>query len=262
MGGRLTLWLLWAYVVAVLVFLNGPLIPPLLLSIEPATAEAAQSGITFQSYSEIWQSRILVGSVETSLIVALAVGLITPMLAVIAGRAVRELGAPRGLVLFFLLPLFIPGVSLGVAMAFFFRQIGLPPSLLTIVIVHVMWALPFAFLIVLTSMATFDPVYVEAAYLCGANRWRAFKDVELPLIGRGVAGACLFSMIISFNETIRTVPVLGPNNTVQTYIWATYQRIGLSPPIYAMMGLLILTTLALVFVFALLGRARSRRPAN
>src|SRR2546427_8214313 len=130
--------------------------------------------------------------------------------------AVRELRRPRLIVATVLLPLFIPGVSLGLASAFFFRQLGVTPSLLTITTVHVVWALPFAFLIILAVMATFDPAYLEAAYLHGAGRLRAFVDVELPLIRHGILGAAIFSVILSFNETVRTALVQGPNNTVQT----------------------------------------------
>ena len=64
-------------------------------------------------------------------------------------------------------------------------------------------------------MAGFDPVYLEAAYVHGAHRWRAFRDVELPLIFPGVVGAGTFAMILSFNETERTALVQGALNTVQ-----------------------------------------------
>jgi ABC-type spermidine/putrescine transport system permease subunit II len=121
------------------------------------------------------------------------------------------------------------------------------------------WALPFAFLIVLAVMATFNPVYLEAAYLSGAGRWRAFRDIELPLIAPGVSGAAIFSMIISFNETIRTTMVQGPLNTVQTYIWSTFRQIGLSPTMFALMGMLILLTFALVLVLIVLGIRQSGR---
>ena len=118
---------------------------------------------------------------------------------------------------------------------------------------HVAWALPFAFLIVLTVMASFDPIYLEAAYVHGADRWRAFRDIELPLIQPGVTGAAIFSMILSFNETVRTALVQGPLNTVQTYIWSSFLQVGLSPTLYALMSLLIVLTLALVGAMLLQG---------
>jgi spermidine/putrescine transport system permease protein len=108
-------------------------------------------------------------------------------------------------------------------------------------------------------MTTFDPQYLEAAYLAGAGRWRAFRDVELPLIASGITGAISFSAILSINETIRTSAVQGPWNTVPTYIWSTYRQVGLSPVLYALMGLIIIATVVIVLSFLLLGReARPR----
>ena len=242
----------WAYVGAVLFFLYGPLVPPLLFSLG-AAGPAGAGGLTLRWYRELGDNPLLVGGVWNSLLVGALVGLVTPPLALLAAVAVRELRRPRLIVLTMLLPLFIPGVSMGLASAFFFRQLGVPPSLWTIAIVHVVWALPFAFLIVLAVMATFDPVYLEAAYLHGAGRLRAFLDVELPLIRHGILGAAIFSVILSFNETVRTALVQGPNNTVQTYIWSTFLQVGLSPTLYALMSLLIGLTLGLVAVLLVVG---------
>ena len=107
-------------------------------------------------------------------------------------------------------------------------------------------------------MAGFDPLYLEAAYTAGADRWRAFRDVELPLIRPGVLGAATFSLILSLNETVRTALVQGPLNTVQTYIWSTYLQVGLSPTLHALMSLLILLTVLLLT----LSRAGRRSPQS
>jgi spermidine/putrescine transport system permease protein len=246
---RLSSTVLWIYVVLVIVVLYLPMIPPPLFSLSDRGIGEALRSPSFDAYAAIWRTPILVSAMRTSLIVALCVGLITPVLAVLAARAVRELGVPRAVLLVILTPLFIPGVSMGLATAFFLQVLGLSPSLLSICAVHVLWALPFATLIVLTVMAGFDAVYLEAAYLLGANRWRGFFDVELPLIRSGILGAATFSMILSFNETVRTALVQGPLNTLQTYIWSTYRQVGLSATLYGLMSLLITVTLLLVAVF-------------
>jgi ABC-type spermidine/putrescine transport system permease subunit II len=251
---RIGVALCWVYVGLVLLFLYAPLAPPFVFSF----TEKGVGAFTFEWYAGLGKSVILVKSIRTSLVVAALTALITPPLALLAAMAVRELRVPRAILLLVLLPLFIPGISMGLATAFFFQQLGVLPSLWTIAVVHVMWALPFAFLIILTVMATFDPVYLEAAYVHGAGRLRAFLDIELPLIGPGVLGAAIFSMILSFNETVRTALVQGPWNTVQTYIWSSYLQIGLSPALYAVMSILIALTLALVLVLLVYALRRGR----
>jgi len=232
-----------------------PLIPSLMASL----AGARPGDWTLRWYAERWRAPLVLSAFRSSALVALLVGILAPLLGLLAALAIRELGIPRLMLLVMLLPLFIPGVSMGLASAFLFRLLGIAPSLTTIVIVQTLWALPFATLIILTAMTTFDPQYLEAAYMAGAGRWRAFRDIELPLIAPGITGAVSFSAILSINETIRTSAVQGPWNTVPTYIWSTYRQVGLSPVLYALMGLIIMATIVIVLAYLLLSREANRR---
>ena len=53
--------------------------------------------------------------------------------------------------------------------------------------------------------------------------------------------------------------VQGPYNTVQTYIWSTFKQIGLTPTLFALMGLLIIVTFGLVLVLSVMGARQARR---
>lgn len=253
---------MWAWTGLALALLYLPMLPPPVFSLGDKGVAQALRHPSLLAYGEIWRQPVLLQSIWNSLVVALVVGFVTPILAVLAAMAVRELRIPRLVLLLTLLPLFIPGVSMGLATAFLFERMGLEPSMLSICIVNVLWALPFAFLVLLTVMSNFDTVLLEAAWMLGSNRWRAFWDIEFPLMGPGIAGAVTFSMILSFNETARTSLVQGANNTVQTYIWSTYKQIGLSPTLYALMTLLIVVTLVLVTGFWRFSDAQVRSRAE
>jgi putative spermidine/putrescine transport system permease protein/spermidine/putrescine transport system permease protein len=246
--------LIWLCLGLVLLFLYAPLVPPAIHSFEGAAASA--TGL-LNNYAAILEDARLMRALQTSLIVGVLVAVIAPLLALLAAEAVRVWRMPRLIIAIMLLPLFVPGISMGLATGLFFQILGVKPSLLTITAVQVIWALPFAFLIILTVMANFDQVYLEAAYMSGAGRVRAFLEVELPQIHQGILGAAVFSLIISFNETIRTAVVQGGRNTVQTYLWSQYQQVGLSPHLFALMTLIIVVTLLLIALVALLeGRQR------
>jgi ABC-type spermidine/putrescine transport system permease subunit II len=244
--------LVWLCLAVILAFLYVPLLPPLLLAIQdPATGRA-----TLQNFGAIHTDPTLVGALINSIVLAAIVGVAAPLLGLAAAQAVRSFRVPRLIVTVILLPLFIPGVSMGVSTSLFFNLSGIDPSLLTMATVQTLWALPFAFLIILTVMSGFDTLYLEAAYTCGANRAQAFWDVELPQIASGISGAATFSVILSFNETVRTAVVQGGNNTVQTFIWSRYQQVGLTPNMYALMSIIIAVTLLLILVLVALGRKR------
>jgi spermidine/putrescine transport system permease protein len=249
---QLAAGLMWTFILASVIFLYLPLVPPLLFSI--GATGAGGLGLTLAPFLRVWSNPILLRAIWTTVLSGIIVGGVTPILGLLAAMAIRELAVRRLMLMLILLPLFVPGVSLGLADAFFLRELGIPASLFTIVVVQILWALPFATLVILTVMAGFDPIYLEAAYMSGANRLRAFRDIELPLIRAGIIGAASFSLILSFNETVRTSIVQGPLNTAQTYIWSTYKQVGLSPALYALMSLLIILTLLLVVIFLVAGR--------
>jgi ABC-type spermidine/putrescine transport system permease subunit II len=246
--------LMWLMIAGVLAVLYVPMAPPLILSFTGGPPGAP----AFAAYAELWRTPMIVGSLWTTLAVGVLVAALATVLGLLAAMAIRELGAPRLILLAMLLPLFIPGISMGLASALLFRILGIPPSLATIVIVQTLWALPFATLIILTVMATFDPAWLEAAWMAGANRWQAFRDVEFPLIRAGLGGAASFAFILSINETVRTAAVQGRYNTVPTYIWSTYKQVGLSPVLYALMGVVIAASAAVVIAYL----AASRRDGD
>lgn len=250
-------WSPWVFVALILVLLYAPLLPPALDSF--SGLKAGQS--IFANYRAVLTDERLMESAKVSAIVGLLVALITPLLALVAAEAVRVWRIPKLILGVVLIPLFVPGISMGVSTALFFTILGISPSLLTITVVQVIWALPFAFLIILTVLSNFDPVYLEAAYMSGANRRQAFFEVELPQISQGILGASVFSLILSFNETVRTSVVEGGQNTVQTYLWSQYQQVGLSSNLYALMTMLIIATLLLIVLLAILDARRLRRRA-
>jgi spermidine/putrescine transport system permease protein len=254
LSSRLAGCFVWLFLGLVLLFLYGPLIPPAIHSFQ-----GAGEGGWLQNYAAIFEDPRLLRAARTSLVVGLLVALIAPLLALFAAEAVRAFRAPRLIILIMLIPLFVPGVSMGLATALFFQMLGIKPSLLTMTTVQVLWALPFAFLVILTALANFDQVYLEAAYTSGAGRLRAFLEVELPQIHQGILGAAVFSLIISFNETIRTTVVQGGRNTVQTYLWSQYQQVGLSPSLFALMTLMIAITGVLIGLLAGLDWRQRRR---
>ena len=244
-------WPVWLLTGLALTVLYAPTVPVILLSFTDQEGAAS-----LQGYRELFGTELIMKALRTTVIVGAAVALAASFLGLLAAMSIRELGMPRLILLVMLLPLFIPGVSMGLASALLFKIMGISPSLMTIAIVQTLWALPFATLIILTIMAAFDPAYLEAAYVAGANRVQAFRDIEFPLIAPGIYGAASFSFILSINETIRTSAVQGPWNTIPTYIWSSYKQVGLSPVLYALMGMIIVSTFLLAAAYLLAGPRR------
>jgi ABC-type spermidine/putrescine transport system permease subunit II len=246
--------------VLVLAFLYGPLLHPILIALSENGRVGRGMTFTLERFSDMFAGSMVGPALWNTVVAAAFTGIITPAIALLGAFAVREFRYKRLIVMMMIVPLFIPSIAMGLASALFFKMLHIPSSLLTIILVHVIWALPFAFLIMLAVMAAFNTVYLEAAHMSGANRWRAFRDVELPFVWPGLSGAALFSAVISFNETIRTTLVQGGNNTIQTYIWSQFLQVGLSPQLFALMASLILLTIGLVMIMIILSLWQVPKP--
>ncbi|MGQ3295790.1 MAG: ABC transporter permease, partial [Shinella sp.] len=84
-----------------------------------------------------------------------------------------------------MLPLFMPGVVLGLGIAMTFSRIevfgmSLFGSPLLVVLAHSLWAMPLVFLLMEAVFRTVDQRLVEAALDLGARPWRVFVEVVLP----------------------------------------------------------------------------------
>jgi ABC-type spermidine/putrescine transport system permease subunit II len=244
----LPIYLAWLLLSLVLAFLYLPMLMPVMAAFGSLPAD----GHLLSNFLAVFEDQRLKQAMSNSFLIGLVVAIITPILSIFLAHAIRKLNIPRIILAFILLPLFVPGISMGVATALFFQVLGLSPSLLSIVLIQTIWALPFSTLVVLTVMSRFDVVYLEASYMLGYNKLSSFFRIELPMIAQGVIGAAIFSFILSFNETVRTAVVQGRHNTIQTYLWSQYQQVGLSPALYALMTMVILVTFSLIVLLAVM----------
>lgn len=187
-----------------------------------------------------------------SILIATVVGLVCAVVATLVGRALPHARRPGSLLLIFILPLFVPGMSMGAALFIFVRSVlGLKLGFWSIFLGHFIWAFPFALLIVLVLTTRFDQRLVEAAVDLGASPWRSFWDIEFPLLMPGIVGAGLFGFLLSFNEVLRTIFLRGTDETMPVWNWimAASQQSQV-PIIFALATIVLLVTLpALAGVF-------------
>jgi len=259
-GARLAHAGVWAYLLGVLIVLYLPLIPPIIESLQGSGG--AHADWSWSAYSQIGAESVLRSSFATTILIAACVAGLATILGLLAAMAIREFNRPRLVLFLVLLPLFVPGVSLGFSEGMWFQAIGIPASFGAVVAVQTVWALPFSTLIILTVMSGFDPTLLDAAYVCGADRMRALWHVELPLIWPGLFGGGLFALILSVNETLRTSVVQGSLNTVATYIWSTYKSVGLNASIYALMSCIIVFTISMLLLVTVALAIVERRRAS
>lgn len=205
-------------------------------------------GLSLRWFRAIGDAREIVDAFRLSLMLGLVSATIAVALAVPAALAlVRHRFPGRGALMgFFLSPLMIPHVVLGVAFLRFFTTLGVTGSFFWLALTHVVVVMPYALRLVLAAATGLDRDAERAALSLGATRFTAFRRVVLPLILPGVAGGWMLAFIQSFDELTMTVFVATPGTT--TLPVAMYNQIAqtIDPLVASVSTVLIVGTLVLM----------------
>jgi ABC-type spermidine/putrescine transport system permease subunit II len=253
---RLSSWPHWGEVAMVAGFLVIALtyIPIIWLAVM-SFSERPLSGIpyplTLANYAGLLDGPQWVQPLVVSAVLGLIVGLACMVAATAVGRAIPRMARPGGVVLVALLPLFVPGLTMGAALFIFFRSVlGLRLGLWSIFIAHMVWALPFALLLVLVIATRFDLRLLEAAEDLGAKPWRRFWDIEFPILRPGIIGAGIFGFLLSFNELLRSIFLRGSETTMPIYNWTmTASHQSQVPIIFSLATIMLAVTLPVMGAF-------------
>lgn len=255
--GRANRWLIWGLVILGLLIIYAPPFYLIGISLNPALQPGlpALSDLSLTWYVALAQERGLLAALRQSALIATITALAATGLSLLAALGYMELQRRRSLwFMAVLLPMFIPGVIQGLALSVIFTRLGVKPSALTVASGHLLWVMPFAFIVILTSLGSVRRSYLMAAADLGASYFRRFLDVTFPLIRTGLISAFLFSFLLSLNEFARAFYLVGRQNTLPIEMFGKMNS-GANPTIYALSGAIFAASILAV---ALIGWRQSR----
>ena len=116
---------------------------------------------------------------------------------------------------YFLAPLMLPGLVLGLALYVFYivTNVGLARTLPGMVIGHVLVTVPYVIGTVSAALYNFDVSLEDAARSLGAGPVRAFRAITLPIISPGIMAGSIFAFIVSFGQFDISLFLSTPNIT-------------------------------------------------
>ncbi|ANF22752.1 ABC transporter permease [Thermococcus piezophilus] len=123
-----------------------------------------------------------------------------------------------------MLPLASSAITLGLGYIRVFHNTELYYTAYLIIAAHTVIAYPFVLRAVSTSLKKIRPNLWEAAMSLGANEWKAFLKVELPLALGGMIVGSIFAFAISIAELGATYMLAAPEYTTMTV--AIYRFLG------------------------------------
>lgn len=233
---------------AMLGLIYFPLLWLILLSISRNPLGGIPGNFSLEHYRALFANSDWHMPMAASLVIGVIVGLICAVVATIIGRALPSLNSPGKVLFLFVVPLFVPGMSMGAALLIFTRAVlGLKLGFWSVALGHFVWAFPFALLIILVVTTRFDHRLVEAGRDLGASNWRVFWDIEFPILMPGIVSAALFGFLMSFNEVMRSIFLRGTTETMPVWSWvqAAAQQSQV-PIIFSLASIVLLITLPLL----------------
>jgi|TARA_B110000196_G_scaffold117577_1_gene102158 putative spermidine/putrescine transport system permease protein len=204
-----------------ILFIYGPMIAMFILSFQ-----GRRGGTSFpmRGASLYWWNKLIEpstvgdmqGALGRSLMLAIIVMVITALFSTMLAMAFRKKFFGAGFLFYTVMAgLMMPGILLSLGLAVLLKQLGIPTAWWSSGLgVHVVWTLPFGFLVMMAVFNRFDSTLEEAARDMGASEWTVFKEITLPLILPGIVAAGLFGFTLSYDEFARSTLLAGQYNTL------------------------------------------------
>ncbi|WP_234010685.1 ABC transporter permease [Streptomyces sp. SPB074] len=149
------------------------------------------------------------------------------LLTTVVSWVVHRTKAPgRGLLdLLAFTPIVIPGLVLGLALAFVYLRVPLPVygTLLILLLSYCTRYLPYGMRYSSSAMAQMAPELEESAQVSGASWFQTFRRVLLPLMSNGATAGWIYILVVSFRELSSTILLYSPGKEVlAVLIWEQF----------------------------------------
>ena len=237
------------YTIGYLIFLYAPiLLLPLFAFNDSKIIAFPLSGFTVEWFRQMWQDDALFSALKNSLIVGASVSVLSTTFGIFAARATTRYSFPgkAGIIGLVMLPLVLPEMIVAMSLLVVLLGIGIPLSIFTIILGHVLICTPFSVAILSSAFQSLDKSLEEAAYDLGEGPISTFWLIILPLVMPGIISSLLISFTISLDEFIIAFFLGGTETTLSVYIFGQFRFPAKVPSIMALGTLLVLLSITLL----------------
>jgi spermidine/putrescine transport system permease protein len=236
-------------VALVLVFLFAPLVVVVLFSFHSTPSLTFPfRGLSLRWYRDVFAS----SSVQDAIVNSLRVAIVSAILVLAVGTAAAlamtryRFRGQSPLRILLIAPAALPPLFLGIALLSFFVQNSIRLSLWTVTLGHILYTLPYFYLVANARLTRFDPALEESAHDLGAGSWATFRRVTLPLIAPTLIAGAMLVVALSWDEFLITLFTVGNENTLPLVVWSRVRH-GIDPSINANSALLLAGSLSFIF---------------
>lgn len=259
-------------------FLWIPIAVMIVFSFNASRTNAVWRGFTLEWYNHLLAGQFgtearfsttnLLNAVGRSLIIAFSSTTISTLLgtAIAIGLERYRVRFQRGIELLLYLPVVIPEITMGLSLLIFFSftfgmvknltksGVQLELGLVTMIIGHVVFSMPFVAIAVRARITGMPKSYEEAARDLGANEFQTFMRVTLPLLVPGILAGALLALTLSLDDFVVSFFVSGPGSTTLPLFVQGLIKFQVTPDINAISTVMVIASMGLVLLSTLAQR--------
>ena len=230
-------------------FLLAPLVVVIVLSFTSAPyLTFPPPGLSLRWYVALAGNAEMLRAAWSSVVLGIIVTAAALLTGMPAALAVARRQAPAWVAGALSLPLLLPTLVIGLALLMVLQPLGLLASWPGLALGHLMVVLPFVVRLMVSAFAGLPPQLEDAAATLGARPWQGFWLVTLPLAAPGAIAAAVLSFLLSFDETVISLFLVGPRLTTLPVALFHYAEARVDPLLAALAVVLIVLALAIVLL--------------
>ena len=263
LGSRLLIGLVFLFLYAPIVFL-------IVFSFNAGDSSAVWRGFSLHWYAELFQNRLIMESVYTTLLVSILATIISTIAGTFAAIGLYSLGRRKRDALLAVnnIPMMNADIVTGVSLCLFFvaffqgwggfakwfngvqSLVELPTRLhlgfTTMLLAHIAFNIPYVILNVAPKLRQMDRNLIDAAQDLGCTWMQAFWKVVVPEIKPGIVSGALIAFTMSIDDFVISYFTAGSStSTLAMTIYGMTKR-RITPEINAVSTLLFLSVLVLL----------------
>lgn len=244
------------YTALIFLFLYAPIFVLIVFSFNDTetSSRTVFSGFTLRWYERLFQDRYILEALFNTLIIAVVAALVSTILGTMAAVGINSMKRlPRKLMMNITnFPMVNPEIVTGVSMMLLFVAAakamgGRDLGMVSLIIAHVTFCLPYVILSVLPKLRQMNPNLYEAAQDLGCPPIRAFFKVVLPEIMPGIVTGMIMAFTLSIDDFVISYFTSGTKQTLPIYIYSMTRK-RISPEINALSTVLFLCILVLLVI--------------
>lgn len=153
-------------------------------------------------------------------------------------------------------PMMIPVIIVAFAVYGMYAKLRLIGTTVGMVIAHTILCIPYVILIITANLYRFDQTLEMAARNLGANALKTFIYVNLPLIRPGIIAAGILTFVISFDELIMAMFLIGTTKMTLPLQMFTEIQMRINPVVAAASTIFIMSAMGTIIILAFIRRER------